>query len=72
MAPNVLDDLLKLPPAERAELAMALWDSLEDSPEVFPLTEAQKAELDRRMAEHDADPSSAVPWEDVLRRLRQA
>ena len=72
MAHPHLDDLLKLPPAERAELAMALWDSLGDSPELFPLTEEQKAELDRRMAEHDADPTTAVPWEDVLRELRQA
>ena len=71
MVQDTLENLLKLPPAERAELAMALWDSLDDSPEMFPLTEAQKAELDRRMAEHEADPSSAVPWEDVLRQLRQ-
>jgi len=71
MAHPVLEDLLKLPPAERAELAMALWDSLGDSPELFPLTDAQRTELDQRMAEHGADPSTAVPWEDVLRQLRQ-
>jgi putative addiction module component (TIGR02574 family) len=68
--PN-LDDLLKLPVPERIELAMALWDSIPE-PELqdqLPLTEAQKVELDRRLAEHDRDPSNAVPWEEVQRRL---
>ncbi|HUP21127.1 MAG TPA: addiction module protein [Gemmatimonadota bacterium] len=38
-------------------------------PEGFPLTEAQKAELARRLEEHRADPGSAVPWEEVRERL---
>ena len=68
-----LEELLKLPPAERLELAMALWDSVEDSSdidELFPLTDAQRAELDRRLAEHERNPSSGIPWEEVQRRLR--
>ena len=31
MEPNTLSQLLKLPASDRAELAMALWDSLSDS-----------------------------------------
>jgi len=72
MANPKLEELLKLPPAERIELAMALWDSVEDSPEIdalFPLTDAQRAELDRRLAEHERNPSSGVPWDEVQRRL---
>ncbi len=72
MAKIPLDDLLKLPPAERAELAIALWDSLANASDALPLTDEQKAELDRRVADHDADPSTAVPWEEVRRQLRQA
>ena len=67
-----LDELLKLPVSERIDLAMALWDSIAE-PELqdqLPLTEGQKAELDRRLAEHDRDPSRAIPWEEVERRLR--
>lgn len=30
-----------------------------------PLTEAQRAELDRRIAEHEASPDDVVPWEEV-------
>lgn len=34
------------------------------------LTTEQRAELDRRMAEHERDPSSSIPWEVVRARLR--
>jgi hypothetical protein len=29
-------------------------------------TEAQKAELDRRLSEHVANPDEVVPWSDVM------
>jgi putative addiction module component (TIGR02574 family) len=73
MAKIDLDELLKLPAAERLELAMALWDSIEQSPEadsLLPLTDAQRAGLDRRLAEHEHTPGSGIPWEAVKRRLR--
>ena len=68
-----LEELLKLPVQERIDLAMALWDSIAepDLEENLPLTEAQKAELDRRLAEHDRNPSRGIPWEEVQRRLRE-
>ena len=71
MAPDTLTELLKLPSGERAELAMALWASLDDTQRgaELALTTEQAAELDRRFAEHEADPSTAVAWEDVRRKL---
>jgi putative addiction module component (TIGR02574 family) len=33
------------------------------------LTRAQAAEFDRRLEQHRADPGSALPWEDVRRKL---
>ena len=71
MPASPLTELLKLPASDRAELAMALWDSLSDverEAELEP-TEGQRAELDRRWAEHVADPDSAVPWADVRAKL---
>jgi len=64
-----LQELLKLSPAERLELVHELWDSLapDDLP---PLTQAQRDELDRRLAEHERDPSTAIPYEEVMRSLR--
>jgi putative addiction module component (TIGR02574 family) len=65
-------NLLKLPPDERAELAMALWESLTDQEREseLDLNSDQKAELDRRWAEHLANPESAISWEEVRRKLR--
>jgi putative addiction module component (TIGR02574 family) len=66
-----LPDLLKLPADDRAELAMALWDSLTDDEHdrALDLTDAQRAELDRRWTEHLEDPESAIPWTDVRAKL---
>jgi putative addiction module component (TIGR02574 family) len=64
--------LLKLSAANRAELAIALWESLSDQQRdaATELSYEQKAELDRRWAEHIADPKSAIPWNEVRRKLR--
>ena len=63
--------LLKLCAADRAELAMALWESLsaEQRDAATGLSDERKAELDRRWSEHLANPESAIPWEDVRRKL---
>lgn len=71
MESRTLSELLKLPADDRAELAMALWESLSDSDREteLTLTDAQAAEIDRRWAEHLANPGSAVPWSEVRRKL---
>ncbi len=71
MAPDTLAELLKLSSGERAELAMALWASLDEAQRgsQLTLTADQAAELDRRFEEHEADPSTALPWDEVRRRL---
>jgi len=64
-------DLLHLSVAERIQLAEDLWDSIASQPEAFELTGEQRAEIDRRLAEHESNPESAIPWEEVRARLRQ-
>jgi putative addiction module component (TIGR02574 family) len=66
-----LSEIFKLPANERAELAMALWESLTEAERggELVLTAEQEAELDRRWAEHLADPGSSIPWEDIRRKL---
>jgi putative addiction module component (TIGR02574 family) len=71
MATISVSDLLHLSVAERLQLVEDLWDSIATEPEVMELTDAQKEDLDRRMAEHRPDPGSAIPWEEVRARLRQ-
>jgi putative addiction module component (TIGR02574 family) len=63
-------DYRRLSIAERLQLVEDIWDSIaEESPDAVPLTEAQRAELDRREAEHQRDPAAAVPWEQVRAEL---
>ena len=42
-----------------------LWDSIAADSSAVPLTEAQRTELDRRIAEHEANPDDVVPWEEI-------
>lgn len=72
MSTTPLSALLTLPPGVRADLAIALWESLSDAErdDALPLEPELAAELDRRWAEHVAHPDAAVPWETVQRKLR--
>ena len=71
MAPEVMEALLKLPSNQRADLALALWDSLDetDREASFVLTPELAADLDRRFAEHLADPSTGIRWEEVRKKF---
>ncbi len=73
MSPNSLSQLLKLPAEERVKLAMVLWESLADADREaeLALTPEQVAELDRRWATHLANPGSAIPWEEVRRKIER-
>lgn len=53
----------RLNPDERLALLEEIWDSLDQ--ELPSLTESQALELDRRVADHDAHPDDAIPWEVV-------
>jgi putative addiction module component (TIGR02574 family) len=65
----------RLSAAERFNVMQDLWDSLAEEVAKAPLTEAQKREVDRRLAAHRANPQAAIPWEQVeseaLARLRR-
>ena len=67
--PNI--DINELSPDERLELIKDLWDSLSSKPEVLALTDAQRDELDRRIDDMDQDETLGIPWQDVLKRIRE-
>jgi putative addiction module component (TIGR02574 family) len=50
-----------------------LWGGIaaECEHQPFPLTDEQRADLERRLVEADADPAGGAPWEGVLERIRQ-
>lgn len=50
---------------DRFALATAIWDSIAVEPHQPLLTEAQRLELHRRLADHAANPNDVVPWEQI-------
>ncbi|HLA78119.1 MAG TPA: addiction module protein [Vicinamibacteria bacterium] len=66
-----LDDLN---PEEQLQLLEDLWDRLSERPANIPLSDEQRAELDRRLDALDdeirAGRSLGRPWSEVRGRLR--
>jgi putative addiction module component (TIGR02574 family) len=57
--------LLELSPDEKLDIIAALWESLSESPDLIPIHEWQKQELDRRQASYDANQEPLLTWEEV-------
>jgi putative addiction module component (TIGR02574 family) len=53
---------------DRIILAQVLWDSAAQEAEATPLTERQRKELERRLADSVARPDSVTPWEKIKAR----
>jgi putative addiction module component (TIGR02574 family) len=70
MKHRLVAEVLELPVAERVQLVAAIWDSTAAAPQALPLTEWQREELDRRLAECEADSHSGSTLEEVLARIR--
>lgn len=67
---KTIAELSALPPTERLRVAEAIWDSLDDSAIPDP-TEYRLEELERRLARHDADPSTALTPQQIEERVAQ-
>ena len=63
-------DLASLPVDDRLRIVQLLWDSIPPETAVM-VSPAQQRELDRRLAAHDADPSSALDREALEQRLKE-
>lgn len=68
-AQRVIGEFEALPEPDRHVVALEISRRSEPESEALPLTAKQEQEVDRRLAEHDRDPGSAVPWEEVRQRL---
>ncbi len=56
--------------AQRILLVEEIWESIAETPEAVPMTPAQREELERRLADYEADPKAGSSWEEVKARLR--
>ena len=62
-------DISTLTIEQRLELLDEIWESLYETPQAIPLTEAQRQELDRRIDDLDREGPVGQPLEQVLREI---
>lgn len=55
---------------DRIRLVEAVWDGIAAEQSAIELTDAQKGELERRIAAYEASPQNVVPWEQVEAEAR--
>ena len=69
MKSRLLNEARALPVSERLKLIEAIWKSIIESPEQLPLTAAQAAVLEKRLAEYEKNPEAGSSWEEVKERI---
>lgn len=66
---NLLDEIKQLDIAERIQLVEDLWDSVATRSSDFPITEAQKTELDRRLAKRASAKPVGISLDQIAQKL---
>jgi len=66
---SLLAKVSSLSPADRLELIARVWDTL--SPDDLPVADAERALLDARLADMEANPEDQSPWPEVKQRLER-
>ena len=60
----------KLDVEQRLALVEEIWASICADGASLPLTQSQREEIDRRLAEDDQFPDDVVPWSEVKASVR--
>jgi putative addiction module component (TIGR02574 family) len=61
----ILAEAESLSVEDRLQLVEAIWDSIADDAEQIPVTDAQRQELERRLADDLANPDDVISWDEV-------
>lgn len=64
-------DFSELSTADRYELMELIWESLENDESAWELTPEQIKLLEQRSQQMRDDPSIAITWEEMKRRLKE-
>jgi putative addiction module component (TIGR02574 family) len=66
MTPNMKSlGIDQLPREVRVALVQEIWDNIAAETNAVPLSKQQRMELERRLAEDDANPGDEISWEEV-------
>ena len=56
---------------ERLKLVGEIWNSIAADAGAVPMTDAQRAELDRRVEDHAGNPNDVVSWDEVKASIEE-
>ena len=68
---RIKSDFRNLTRDDKIQLVQELWDEIADRDAAFVLTAEQEAELDARYQRYLADPSIAIPLNEVMARFER-
>jgi len=71
MSDTDVAEILKLPIEERMRLVELIWESLAADPSALPLSDAHRAVLDERLAEHERNPDDVATRDEILAEARR-
>ena len=68
---ELLEKAKSLPRDEQIDLAMELWEAIRETGylDTLPLSEEERAEIDRRLEADERDPAPTIPWEEGKRQI---
>jgi putative addiction module component (TIGR02574 family) len=66
---SLMAKVVNLSPADRLDLIGAVWDTLPHDD--LPVTDAEKALLDARLADMERNPDDQSPWPEAKARTQQ-
>ena len=69
---NAALDVSKLSREEQTDLVDELWRALGRDPEALPLSDEQRADLDRRLDELEVEGAVGMTWDEVVAEARAA
>jgi len=66
---SLISKVVSLSPEDRLQLIGVVWDTL--APEDLPVTDAERALLDARLAEMESEPNDQSSWPEAKARLER-
>ena len=66
---SLISKVVSLSPEDRLQLIGVVWDTL--APEDLPVTDAERALLDARLADMESEPNDQSPWPEAKARLER-
>lgn len=66
-----LNEITALSIEDRIRLVQAIWDTIAAEQAYPDLTELQKQELDRRIADYEANPNDVLTWDEIKAAIKE-